>query len=455
MCERTPLVGRTFRIISLGCAKNLVDSEYIAGSLIRNGWKLVDESTDECDLVIVNTCAFIDDAQRESIEALQQSLELKGEERCTMVVAAGCLVQDAGTELRKGFPDTDLLVGTDEVPDFMDRLNTVLRPGNRVKLFRKRKSLGEPNLIRQREPLESRLTRYVRIADGCNTGCGFCVIPRIRGPQKSLSYDAVIGECERLLEHGARELVIVAQDTTAYGADRGEKDAFEKLLSLLSNRYRAADELWIRILYLNPHRVSDRLLDIMAQPPILPYFDLAIQHAHPRVLRSMLRPVPTGGHEALVFRIRERIPDAVLRATVMIGHPGEDENAFDHLLGFLEFARFNHVGVFTYSQQNGTNSAKRKSPSKDEVEMRLVELNSVLTEIEEERFAETRGKSLRCIWDDHASSLEGALRARSWMDAPDIDRIYIPENVLNYTSPFFWGTISGGDMMRPTIRVME
>jgi ribosomal protein S12 methylthiotransferase len=423
--------------------------------LIQNGWKLVDDDTDECYLVIVNTCAFIDDAQRESIEALQQSLELKGEGRCIMVVAAGCLVQDAGTELRNGFPGTDLLIGTDEVTDFMDRLNTVLRSGNRVKLFRKRKSRSEPIKIRHREPLESQFTRYVRIADGCNTGCGFCVIPRIRGPQKSLSYDAVIAECERLLERGARELVLVAQDTTAYGAERGEKDAFETLLSLLSNRFRTADELWIRILYLNPHRVSDRLLEIMAQPPILPYFDLAIQHAHPQVLRSMLRPVPTGGHEALVSRIRERIPNAVLRATVMIGHPGEDVNAFDHLLGFLEFARFNHVGIFTYSPQDGTNSARHNAPSKDEVEMRLVELNAVLTEMEEDRFAETRGNSLRCIWDDHASSLEGALRARSWMDAPDIDRIYIPEDIPEFSSPFFWGTISGGDMMRPTIRVMD
>jgi len=448
--------SRTFHITSLGCAKNLVDSEHIAGTLIQNGWTLEDDSN-ECDLLIVNTCAFIEDAQRESIEALQQSVAVKGERSCVVVVAAGCLVQDAGRELRRAFPDIDLLIGTDEISNFLNHLNETVRCTNRYKLYRRRVSAGSIDDTHQREPLESRFTRYVKIADGCNTECAFCVIPRIRGPQKSLAYETVIRECERLIIQGARELILVAQDTTAYGVERGEKNALATLLLLLSDRFASSGEIWIRLLYFNPYRISDRLLDAMAHPPILPYFDLAIQHVSPAVLRAMSRPIPEGGHERLIERIRDRIPQAVLRATVMIGHPGEDQHAFEKLLTFLEFARFNHVGIFTYSPQQGTRSSDLIAPSKDIVEMRLVELNSLVTEMAEERFARMKGNVIRFIWDDSLmSSHDTVLKARSWMDAPDIDRVYIPEHRKNTSSsPFFWGAISGGDIMRPTIRFMQ
>lgn len=403
---------RRFFITSLGCPKNLVDSERLAAGLARAGWRRTTNPM-KAQLVVVNTCAFVSDAQRESVRALLAACALKDGGAVARVVAVGCLVQREAEALATSLPQLDLLLGVNDwqnLPQLLDHSS-----GERVHV-----RLPGPILRGPRRSLGPAHVRYLKIAEGCDCGCGFCVIPSIRGRQRSSPPEELVREARMLLARGAKELILVAQDTTAYGLDMGLRDGLSSLLQHLSSLPQAQDR-WIRVLYLNPARVDQRLLQAMLRPPVLPYFDLALQHVSPRVLAAMRRPAPPDGWRTLVETIRTQAPDATIRATFLIGHPGETADDFRQLLRFLEWARIERVGVFVYDPQPGTPSASMERPSPGTVRRRLHELEELLSEQAAEQLDAMVGKDLLMVVD---RCERGVAVCRPWTDAPDVDWTY-------------------------------
>lgn len=416
----TPEVKRAFYISTFGCPKNLVDSEHLAGRLCRHGWRRAQSPT-SADLLVVNTCGFIEDAQRESIEALLAACALKDLGKVGRVVAAGCLVQLEGVSLCRHMEQLDLAVGVNDWPRLPELLESAA-PGGQRRLYRSTTS----KLCAQgpRRELRGTHVRYIKIAEGCDCGCGFCVIPRIRGPQRSASMASILDEARQLLRRGAKELILVAQDTTAYGRDRGTMDGLPELLRRMADVVGAngVGERWIRPLYLNPIAVTDDLIRALAARPVLPYFDLALQHASPRVLARMKRAAPSQGWKPLIERIRASIPEATIRATVLLGHPGETATDFKLLVKFLEWADLDRVGIFTFSAQPGTPSATMRAPDADVVCRRRDELERLLAEQAANRVERMRDRQLLVLVDGAGS--RGEILARPWTDAPDIDWTY-------------------------------
>jgi ribosomal protein S12 methylthiotransferase len=412
---------QSFFITTLGCPKNLVDSERLAALLSRAGWRRK-EAPASADLVIVNTCGFIADAQRESMEALVSACALKEMGAVRRVTAMGCLVQLEGKALCRQLPQLDLAVGVNDWPRLPRLL--VCKGARAMRLHRSSPALGLT--ATPRHALHRAHLRYLKIAEGCDCGCGFCVIPRIRGPQRSMSYVELLREARGLLQRNAKELVVVAQDSTAYGSDVPGSAGLPALLRGLSETASGAGERWIRVLYLHPSKITDTLLRVMAQRPVLPYFDLALQHTSAKVLRSMRRPVPERGWEPLLESIRTLAPDAVLRATLLIGHPGETRSDFKQLLRFLEKVELDHVGAFLYSPQPGTPSAARAAPASEEAAARMATLDELLAEQAAQRVSRLIGTQTLVLVDGPSSDGAGVL-ARPWTDAPDIDwRYHLP-----------------------------
>ncbi len=396
-----------------------MDSEYIAGLLTAHGWRLA-RTPDRADLVIVNTCAFVREAQEESLEAVLSACLLKRAGRVGRVVAAGCLAQLEGEALARHLPDLDAIVGVNDWGRLPGLLTSDTTSGRR--LFRS----SPPSLPRggPRRNLGWSHVRYVRIAEGCDAGCGFCVIPRIRGPQRSVPLGDILAEIRRVLKEGAKEIVLVAQDTTAYGRDLGRVDALPDLLLRAADVVQAdgGGERWLRVLYLNPSLVSPALVRAMAQRPVLPYFDLALQHASPRVLRAMRRSAPDAGWEPLIGMIRSTLPDAILRATILLGHPGETKRDFNHLLKFIQWADLDRVGVFAYSPQPGTPSATKRRPPAAEVERRREALEQLLYDQMARHMNQILTSTLLVLIDRETP--DGAALGRAWTDAPEIDWSY-------------------------------
>ncbi len=435
---------QTFFISSLGCPKNLVDSEVFAGILGQQGWAMTEEPGD-ADLIVVNTCAFIEDAQRESVDALLSACASRRSGSCQYVVAAGCLVQHAGDQLSRAMPEIDLLVGVHDFPRVPILLDRVTKQGCRRRLFRSSKPQGQAIDCSFRQSLGPRHYRYLKIAEGCSTACGFCIIPKIRGAQQSVPSATVLKHATRLLQDGAIELLVVAQDSTAYGADFGEPDSLPDLLLRLSEIATEYGKRWIRVLYLHPHRVSDPLIAAMAQLPILPYFDISLQHSSPTVLKAMRRALPPGGHRLLIERIRQSLPHAILRSTILLGHPGETSKEFDHLLSFIEWARLDRVGVFLYSAQAGTFSASLDAPSYQEVSCRQMELDALLAD-QADDFFQRHLHELQDFLVDGPSNEDHLIACRPWTEAPEIDWQYLfaPHGTVPVTGSFVHGKAIGG-----------
>lgn len=392
----------------------------LAALLIRHGWRRSRIPTG-ADLLIVNTCAFIEDAQKESLEGLFSACALKDAGAATHIVAAGCLAQIEGDSLARQIPQLDLIVGVNDWP----RVPGLLKALSHCPTRRLYRSSTPPLLApAARVPLKGRHTRYLKIAEGCDCGCGFCVIPRIRGAARSMPEDAVLREARALLRSGAKELVLVAQDTTAYGHDRTGMRGLAPLLDRVAQECSAGGvgERWIRVLYLHPSKVDDSVIRAMTQRPVLPYFDLALQHSSSRVLRQMRRPVPENGWEPLIDRIRAHAPQAILRATILLGHPGEKRSDFTQLLKFLEWADLDRVGLFRYSPQPGTPSAGLDAPPAAEVGRRLAATEDLLLDQATRHAAQMLGRQFLVLVDGPSTS--GGVTVRPWTDAPDIDWHY-------------------------------
>jgi ribosomal protein S12 methylthiotransferase len=335
-------------LASLGCAKNLVDSEVMLGSLAAGGWAVTSDA-DDADAIIVNTCTFIDPAKAESVDTIMRYAAEKKPGQ-TLVVA-GCMAQRSGHELRDLIPEIDAVVGTGAFPKIRDVIEEA-RSGSRPVHLEDRDAYVERLGFLPRMVTTPRATAYLKISEGCNHTCAFCIIPTLRGLGKSRTVASLAAEARALVEGGARELVIVSQDTSDYGRDIGMRGGLARLIEALED----IDDLkWVRLLYLYPTSVDDTLIEAMrASTKVLPYVDMPLQHAHPDVLRAMRRPPQPERYLNLFAKLRAALPGATIRSTFIVGFPGETEEHVDYLTSFIEQARLDRVGFFTYSREEGT-----------------------------------------------------------------------------------------------------
>ena len=338
--------------VSLGCAKNLVDSQVMAGVLMKEGIALA-RSPEEADVVIVNTCSFIEDARREAAETIREVCGLKKNGQCRAILVAGCLPQRYGRDLKKRFPDVDAFIGVDQLERIGEIIRLVLdRETKRdiVEISETPSRLFEPKLpgiVFTGGPFA-----YLKIAEGCNHHCSFCTIPGIRGRYRSRKISDIVNEAEQLLANGIRELDLISQDVTGYGRDLNDGTSLVRLIHELG---RLGGRFWIRLLYGYPTGIPDELLNSMASiPQVCHYIDIPIQHSHPEILQAMKRGGTIEAVGNMALRIRAVMPDVALRTTCLVGFPGEKEKHFEHLLEFVRQVEFDHLGAFAYSPEDGT-----------------------------------------------------------------------------------------------------
>ncbi len=338
--------------VSLGCPKNLVDSEVMMGTLAEAGWEITNNA-DEADTVVVNTCGFIESAKQESIDAILEATSLKSDGKATRVVVAGCLVERYRDDLMKELPDVDAFIGTNEVTRILEAADEankfrelpLLPIGNKTATY-----LYDFDTPRFRATDSH--TAFIKIAEGCDRPCAFCSIPGMRGSFRSRRFGSIIEEARNLAKQGVKEVVLIAQDSSRYGEDLGEVDALAGLIRALGE----IEELeWVRVMYAYPTHISDAFLAAIAETPkAVKYLDMPLQHASRNVLKLMKRGGTRESLEKLIRRVRERVPGITIRTTFITGFPGETEEDFEELMAFVRSCRFDNVGVFTYSDEEGT-----------------------------------------------------------------------------------------------------
>jgi ribosomal protein S12 methylthiotransferase len=413
-------------LVSLGCPKNQVDSELMLGLLARDGVAPVAEA-EAADCVVVNTCAFIDRAKQESIDAILRMASWKAEAPGRRLVVTGCLSQRYGTDLLREMPEIDALLGTGEV----DRIVEVVR---RLDARREWIAGAPPGYVYDAASPRVRLGRmpyaYVKIAEGCDMGCTFCAIPLMRGGHRSRPVADVVAEVEALAQDGVAEAVLVSQDTLAYGRDLpgpGRPDFGDLLLALSETMMP-----WIRHHYLHPAHVTDRLLEKLSRTRALPYLDLPIQHADDGILRAMRRGVTRRRMADVIAGLRLAVPGATLRTTVLVGFPGETEAAFETLLDFLEAMRFDRVGVFTYSAEEGTPAAGMPGAVPPEVaEERARLVQETQDRLAWDRQARLVGTVQEVLVDGPSEDPAFPWEGRTPAQAPEIDGVvYLRDRVL-------------------------
>jgi ribosomal protein S12 methylthiotransferase len=407
----------TFYLLSLGCSKNRVDSEVILGVLTDAGYRLEQDPL-KAQVIVVNTCAFIESATQESIDAILDLARTKEEGECRVFVVAGCLPQRYGRKLARAMPEVDLFVGTSSFP----LLATLLH----------RHHAGDPqgiyleapkflmNSYTQRVLSAPFYSAYLKIAEGCGNRCTFCTIPAIRGPYRSRPLEDLLREAEWLASMGVKEVNLVAQDTTAYGEDLGSRP---RLADLLDSLARTSLFPWIRVLYGHPLRVNRKLLEVMgSHTSICAYLDLPFQHASSRILRAMGRSGSTKEFCLLVDSIRNHLPEVTLRTTLMVGFPGETEEDFQKLYGFVEKVRFQRLGLFAYSPEKGTTAARLVSTVPEEVKQeRLETLAALQTRISLDLNQRLVGTVQPAIIEGTSPETELLLEGRLGSQAPEVD----------------------------------
>jgi ribosomal protein S12 methylthiotransferase len=403
-------------LTTLGCPKNQVDSELMLGMLAAAGFPLA-ERAEDAECVIVNTCAFIDRARQESVNAILELAQLKGRGRCRSLIVTGCLTQRYGAEILTELPEVDAILGTSELDRIVDLVGqaagrhdwaTSAPPGY---LY----DATTPRLLEARVPYA-----YVKIAEGCDMGCTFCAIPQFRGRHRSRPLGDIVAEVAGLARRGVQEAILVSQDTLAWGKDRhGEGDVGDLLLAL-----GGTPMPWIRAMYLHPAHVNDRLIDKLARARIVPYLDMPVQHADDGILRAMRRAVTARRMREVIRAFRAAIPRLTLRTTVMVGFPGETEAAFQALLDFVEEMRFERLGVFTYSPEEGTPALGLPDPvPREQAEERAAIVQTAQDRIAFDALQSLRGTVQEVLVDgpsqDPAFEWEGRLAGQ----APEIDGV--------------------------------
>lgn len=409
--------------VSLGCSKNLVDTEVMLGLIREKNIELVHDPAD-ADILIVNTCAFIQSAKEESINTILDMAEYKKAEKghCKVLIIAGCLGQRYGQELLEELPEADGIIGTEAWDRIGEVIDETLR-GNRVVVKGDKPILYDASV--PRIPTTPQYTAYVKIAEGCNNRCAFCAIPLIRGKYRSRSLEDVVQEVTALAGRGVREIVLIAQDTTQYGRDLyGEP----KLAELLKKLCKVQGIKWIRTLYSYPRFFSDELIEVIAnEEKLVKYVDIPLQHANDQVLKSMRRPDTKAQIVQLLQKIRQRIPGVVVRSTFIVGFPGETQEQYEELKDFIVEQRFDHVGIFTYSQEEDTPAADMVGQIDEAVmQDRYHELKAIQSRISQEINESIEGQVLEVIVEGHTD--EGMSFGRCYRQADDVDDLVYIEN---------------------------
>jgi ribosomal protein S12 methylthiotransferase len=410
----------TYAFVSLGCPKNLVDSERMLGKLAQDGYTLTPDA-DGADVVVINTCGFIEPARQESLGVIREMLTLKEQGRVGAVVVAGCLAERKREDLLQEVPGVDHIVGVfgrEEIAQVLDRTLYQRRQDEQRSLFRPAPVRALEDTARLR--ITPRHYAYLKISEGCDRLCTFCAIPSMRGKHVTKPIEEVLREARELAADGVRELIVVAQDTTYYGLDLYGRVRLAELLRELND----VDGLeWIRVLYAYPIHFTDELIETLADTPrVLPYLDLPLQHINDRTLKRMQRRVNRAQTEELLSRLREAIPNLALRTTFIVGFPGETEAEFDELCDFVQATRFERVGVFPYSLEPGTPAERLPDHLPEEVKQeRRDRLMAIQQELAFTWTQERVGTEIEVIVDGPDPEVPGHFLARGPFDAPDID----------------------------------
>lgn len=425
---------QTYHLITLGCPKNEVDSDGME-MLLRQAELSASVDAGQADVLIVNTCGFLEAAKEESIGVLQDLAD--GKRRHQMLIAAGCLAQRNGDEVLERVPQVDGLLGTRRWMDVVELIKQV-RGGPEQRRLQSYSLLGEPDEVFEQavpRPPVAGGSAYLKISDGCNAPCAFCTIPSFKGKLRSRPIEAIVDEANALVGVGAKELVIVAQDTTDFGRDQGAPDSLPRLLSALCNR--TSDALkWVRLMYAYPGHVSHGLIEVMAsQEKIVPYLDMPLQHGDPRTLRRMRRPSRLEMSYDHVEKLRAAMPDIALRTTFIVGYPGETEEEFQGLLEFAQAIEFDKVGAFPFSPEPGTPAADLPDPvAEEEKAERYGRLMEVQQPISLRKNQEQVGKVLDILVEGQGEIAESGaplLMGRSYRDAPEVDGLVLVPGIAD------------------------
>lgn len=402
-------------MISLGCPKNQVDAEHMLALMDAEGWEIVDY-VDGCDAVIVNTCGFIDDAKKEAIENILDMVELKKEGVISKIIVTGCLAQRYKDEIVKEIPEVDAVIGIGANGDIIKTVEEVMSGVDTIENYPPQCDLP---LEGQRILTTPQYWAYLKIGEGCSNRCTYCTIPSIRGNMRSRSMENVIDEAKQLAESGVKELILIAQDTTSYGLDLyGEL----KLPELLNELCKIDSIEWIRLLYCYPDRITDELIETMKnQEKVVNYIDLPLQHADDKILKAMNRRGDQALIRNVISKLREEIPDVVIRTTFIVGFPGEGEEEFETLAEFVNEIEFDRLGVFTFSPQEGTPAFDMEDQVDEDIKARRGEvIMQDQYSIMEEKNNEKIGKTYRVVVEDY-DGYSDSYTGRTYMDAPEID----------------------------------
>jgi ribosomal protein S12 methylthiotransferase len=407
---------KTFYFLTLGCPKNTVDSEVMAGFLMEKGYKPVSSLDSFVDVVIINTCGFIEPSKEESIERIFQFVELKNNKKIGKLVVVGCLTQRYFKQLKKEIPEIDMIGGInhiEKIVELVEKDTLQLNFDNPYYIY----SHGSPRAIST-----GKAYAYIKIADGCNHKCGFCAIPGIRGNLRSRTVESIIIEAKNLINRGYKELILISQDSTSYGTDLGLKDGLTELLLQLD---KLDFDGFIRPMYLFPGKISDKLLEVIGgSETICSYFDIPLQHSSKKILKRMQRPFDGEEYLKLIERIRGKVHDAFIRTALIVGFPGEEKEDFENLKAFVKAAGFNHLGVFSYSHEEGTPAEKYQDTVAFETKQeRMAEIMEIQKEISYHINSSFIGKELKVIVEGYSRETELLLQGRHMGQAPEIDGI--------------------------------
>jgi ribosomal protein S12 methylthiotransferase len=420
--------------ISLGCPKNLVDSEVMMGQLKQNGYEITADAA-EADTVVVNTCGFIDSAKKESIDTILEAARLKTGGKATRLIVAGCLVERYRDELKAAMPEVDAFIGTSQINDILSvcdpHTNTRTLPtiplGNQSATYLYDEST--PRVLATPSHYA-----FIKIAEGCDRPCAFCFIPQMRGHFRSRRFGSIVAEAQQLAEEGVKELILVAQDSSRYGEDLGKQDALAHLLRELAHTEGIE---WVRVMYTYPTHISDGFLDVLAEEPkAVKYLDMPLQHASQDVLKLMKRGGNRASLERLIRRVRKRVPGIAVRTTFITGFPGETDADFEELLAFVKNVEFDRVGVFTYSDEEGTPAYGLPGKVEPKIaRQRRARLMKEQAKISRRKNKTRVGETLSVIFEGESKESELLWQGRLETQAPDIDGCVLINDVPEGVTP--------------------
>lgn len=425
--------------ISLGCDKNLVDSEHMSGILSDAGYEFTDDER-EADVIIINSCCFIHDAKEESINTIFEMARYKEEGKCKALVLAGCLAQRYYNEIKTEIPEIDICIGTTAIESVAEALNNYFDYKKKVQVINNIDKLSGANAPRNLSTMGS--FAYLKIAEGCDKHCTYCIIPKIRGNYRSVEMETLIKEAKELAKRGVKELILVAQETTMYGKDIYGKKSLHILLRELA---KIEGIYWIRLLYCYPEEIYDELIDTIAEEKkICHYLDIPIQHASDNILKRMGRKTNNEQLKNIIYKLRKKIPDIILRTTLITGFPGETNEDHELLMNFINEIEFDRLGVFTYSPEENTPAAKM--PDQIDEEVKIARKNEIM-ELQQDIVFDI---SERYVGNTYVAMIEGkisgehAYMARTYMDCPGVDsNIFIITDEELVTGDFVKVVVTG------------